>query len=89
MRQAHKEQLAAKGLPPLSPLPTVPGYPRWKQDFVETQYRMERTRDEMQDYFDRRTEQWQESERGELMEQRIQILEEVIEKLESLQEEVR
>jgi hypothetical protein len=43
---------------------------------------MEQTRDEMQAYFDDRSEQWQESERGETLQERIEALETVLSDLE-------
>jgi hypothetical protein len=42
---------------------------------------MEQTRDEMQAYTDDRSEQWQESERGEAMQERIESLSSMIDDL--------
>jgi hypothetical protein len=39
---------------------------------------------EMQAYFDERSEQWQEDERGETHQQRVEALEEIVEALEGV-----
>ncbi len=63
--QARTDEQAAKGLPPLPAIPTMPGKARWEAMRDQAATLLETIRDEMQAYHDDRTEQWQESEKGE------------------------
>jgi hypothetical protein len=64
-QQARRIELLSKGLPPLPAIPTMPGWPRWNTSLRLAQDLIERTQVEMEQYFDDRSETWQESERGE------------------------
>lgn len=66
----HVEQ-QAKGLPLLPAVPTIPGTARWKALRDQAQALLETMLDEMQRYYDDRSEQWQESDRGEEFQERI------------------
>ena len=79
--QARKAELAAKGLPPLPAIATLPGWPRWNASMKAAHELLIRTLDEMQVYFDDRSEVWQESERGEEHQERIDALETVLDAL--------
>jgi hypothetical protein len=83
-QQARQVELAAKGLPSLPSLPTLPGWPRWKASFRAAQELLTDTLNEMQDYFDERSESWQESERGEQHQERLASVEAVLEAMEDL-----
>lgn len=75
--QARQQQLSAKGLPPTPALPSVPGYPRWRQAIEQARLLIEMVNTEMQDYVDERSEQWQESERAETFREQIDSVTEV------------
>jgi hypothetical protein len=79
--QARKAQIAAKGLPPLPVLPGIPGWPRWKATFRMAHDLIDGAVNEMKDYYDDRSDAWQESERGEDHQERIASVEAVLEAL--------
>ena len=83
--QAQAQALAAKGLPPLPPIANLPGTARWSAQRKLALATLESMRDEMQDYFDDRTEAWKESERGQAMVQRIETLAALIDAVEELE----
>ena len=83
-KQAHQEQLAARSLPALPALPTMPGEARWSVAIQEAQHRLQGVYDEMQTYFDERSDTWQESDRGERFAEREQMLEELLAQLQEL-----
>lgn len=64
-------ELAAKGLPALPAISTMPGLPRWNASLNTARELVERTVDEMQEYFDERSEEWQEGERAEGHQEKI------------------
>ena len=63
--QAIKEQLAAKQFPAAAPIPTMPSMARWKALHSNAQAALQAMHDEMQAYYDERSEQWQESDKGQ------------------------
>lgn len=62
--RARQTELNGKGLPPLPAISTMPGWPRWNASINAALALVERTVEEMQEYFDERSEEWQEGERG-------------------------
>jgi len=81
---ARSVQLAERGLPALPSIPTMPGTPRWNAALQDVTQRLTTVRDEMQDYFDARSETWQEGERGEEHQERIASVEALLEALSDL-----
>jgi hypothetical protein len=81
---ARKSELEAKGLPALPAIPTIPGAKRWNAAITAAHSLLETTLYEMSDYFDNRSEPWQESERGEEHQTRIDELQEVSDALSAL-----
>jgi len=69
--RARQVELASKGLPSLPAISTMPGWPRWNASVEAARELVERTVEEMQEYFDDRSEQWQESERAEEHQEKI------------------
>jgi phage/plasmid primase-like uncharacterized protein len=82
--QARQVALAAKGLPMLPAIATRPGWSRWNASLAAAKELMASTLSEMQDYFDERSESWQESERGDKHQERIEAVDEVLEALSDL-----
>jgi len=62
--RARRIEMAAKGLPALPAISTMAGWPRWNASIEAARELVERTVDEMQEYFDERTEKWQEGDKG-------------------------
>jgi hypothetical protein len=61
---AHEEERRAKGLPPRAPLPTMPSRARWDGLGAQARQVLALARDEMQTYYDDRSEAWHESDRA-------------------------
>lgn len=77
-RRAVSEQklLAQKGLPPLPAIPTLPGHARWNAMIQQAHTLLFMAAEEMQTYYDDRSEPWQQGQKAE----------ELLAKLEHLQE---
>jgi hypothetical protein len=67
---ARRIEQQSKGLPPLPAIPTLPGWTRWRALLASAQAQVEQVCDEMQAYYDSRSEVWQESERAETFAER-------------------
>ncbi len=78
------QQLQTKGLPALPAIATLPGSARWAAAISQANCLLTAVVDEMQDYFDARSEEWQEGERGETHQQRIEAVQEIVEALETV-----
>ena len=73
-RLALSKQLAGKGLPALPSIPTVPGWSRWNQAIPHAESLVTLVQTEMEAYYDDRSETWQEGERGDEFQQKLQDL---------------
>jgi hypothetical protein len=82
--QARQAALAAKGLPMLPAIAALPGSSRWNASFAAAKELIASTLSEMQDYFDERSESWQESERGDNHQERMASVDEVLDALSGL-----
>ena len=82
--QARQAEIATKGLPPLPVIPSIPGWPRWNATFRMAHALLDGAVTEMQDYFDDRSDTWQESERGEDHQERTESAEAVRDALDDL-----
>jgi len=82
--QARQNAMAAKGLPSLPAIATLPGWTRWNASFTAAHALVANSLHEMQEYFDDRSEGWQESERGEDHQEKIASVEAVLDALDEL-----
>ena len=82
---AREAALGAKGLPALPVIASLPGWKRWNASFAAAQALIETALDEMRDYYDERSETWQESDRGDEHQDRISAVEEVLDTVSGLQ----
>jgi hypothetical protein len=82
--QAAREAAKQRGLPPLPALPAMPGTARWKAALTLALRLVEEVGEQMQSYFDERSQTWQESERAQDFTVRVQAIEEVREALDLL-----
>ena len=88
-RERMKQRLA--GMPAAPPLPekpkiSVPANKRWAALRDRMQADGETLRDEMQEYYDERSETWQEDDRGAEFQERIDAVERVLDALAELEE---
>jgi hypothetical protein len=77
-KAARLQELQAKGLPPLPLIATMPGAARWTALQETARRALETMRDEMQGYYDERSESWQESDKAEEMQRRIDALDSLL-----------
>jgi len=77
-------ELAAKGLPPLPVISSLPGWPRWKASVEAARQLLNQTLAEMEEYFEDRSESWQEGERGDEHQERIASVEAVVDAMSEL-----
>ena len=63
---------------------TLPGQARWIAALSSAQALVAQVSTEMRDYYDERTETWQESERGEQFQERLDALEELLSQFEQI-----
>lgn len=81
---ANQKERQAKGLPTAPPIPTIPAERRWTALIEHSRMALQTARDEMDDYYTDRTETWQESDRGERLLERIQLLDSLLEQFDGL-----
>lgn len=74
--EARRQELAAQGLPLLPAIATLPGYPRWRAMIGQASQLLHTAQQEMQEYYDQRSAAWQETERAEEFQERLQALQE-------------
>ena len=81
---ARIQQMQERGFPPLPAVPTLPGWRRWNTMTQRILLLLLAMQQEMQDYYEQRSEAWQESDRGEAMNERLQAIEEAIAAVEDI-----
>ena len=82
---SDRELLAQKGLPPLPAIPTMPGNPRWRAMIEQAHTLLSEAIDEMQNYHDDRSEQWQDSTKAEELLARVDQLQETVAQLQGVE----
>ncbi len=78
MALSQQELLARKGLPPLPAIPTLPGTARWSAMIEQAHILLSEAVDEMQNYHDDRSEQWQDSAKAEELLAKVETLQETM-----------
>ena len=66
--------MSARGLPSLPAVSTIPGWPRWKEAMRRIAAQLEVIEREMTDYYEERSERWQESDRAETFDDNLNVL---------------
>ena len=82
--QARQIALAQKGLPSLPAIATLPGWTRWNASFTAAHALITDSLNQMQDYFDERSERWQQSQRGDEHQEKMACVEALVEALSEL-----
>jgi hypothetical protein len=72
----RRAALADKGLPALPGVAAIPGHARWRALIEQAHVLLATVQGEMAEYYADRSERWQESERGEGFQERLQRVEE-------------
>ena len=78
-RHAQTALLATKGLPPLPKVASIPGWNRWNHVLAQAEQALSTVYDEMQAYYEERTDDWKDSERAETFVERMEVMEDLIE----------
>ena len=79
--QARASQLRERGLPALPTISTMPGTIRWNAMVRHAEQMLCTAQAEMTDYFDDRSEAWQESDRGAEHQERMAAVEAIVDAL--------
>lgn len=74
--EARTKELAARRMPALPTIATLPGEARWRALTRQAALLLQTALEEMQDYYEQRSDTWQESERGEAFRERLEALQE-------------
>ena len=82
---SDRELLARKGLPPLPAIPTIPGNARWSAMIEQAHTLLSTAIDEMQNYHDDRSEQWQDSDKAEDLLSKVEQLQETMSQLQGIE----
>ena len=83
-QKAARDAAIAEGAPKAAAVPTMPSTGRWNALISQARAALDTCREEMQEYYDERSEEWQESEKAEQMQQRIEALESIIGELDDV-----
>ena len=79
LEQARASQLRERGLPALPAISTMAGTVRWNAMFRHVEQMLSTAQAEMADYYDDRSESWQESDRGAEHQERLAAVEALVE----------
>ncbi len=82
--EARRREQSEKGLPSMPAISTMPGHARWRAALKVAQTLLEQVRDEMENYYDERSESWQEGDAGTLFDEHQQALESTLTQLDEV-----
>jgi hypothetical protein len=85
-RQAAEQRrlLASKGLPMLPAISTIPGHVRWNAMLLHAHTLLTDAADEMQEYHDERSEEWQDSDKAETILEKIELFQEAAQQIQQM-----
>ena len=75
-KEAMRRQMQDKGLPALPAIPTMPGTTRWRKAIERADALLEIVEDEMEGYAADRSDQWQEGDRAQDFQDRLDAVRE-------------
>ena len=82
--EARRVELLRKGLPTLPAIPAMPGTARWDKMLAEIAVMLRTVTEEREEYQEDRSEEWQESDKGETFVERTDALREIEDLLDAL-----
>jgi len=83
-QEAISRQLREKGLPDSPAISTMPGNARWRQAVANAVQLLSLVEQEMQAYYDERSDAWLESERADNFQERIDAVSEARQSVEDI-----
>jgi hypothetical protein len=81
----REKELSSKGLPQIPQVPSIPGHRRWKAMVGQACSLVESVTHEMETYYEERSEEWQESERGERFAEMMESIQEITAQIQALE----
>ena len=87
VKQSRAQERVDKGMPFGSAIGTMPSRHRWVGLLGLAQSSLQCALDEMESYYDDRSELWQENERGEALKDRIESLQSLIDEISNLRQD--
>lgn len=81
---AREMELTTKGLPQIPRVPSIPGHRRWDAMVVQAHSLFESITQEMDTYYEERSDEWQTSDRGERFAERKDSVEQMAAQIEDL-----
>jgi len=85
-RRAQDALLLSCGLPTGPAIPSMPGTVRWAAAIAQSKDLLDTICQEMQDYFDDRSEEWRESEKAEAFVARMEATRELIDGFDAIEQ---
>ena len=82
--EARRQELQRKGLPALPPVPTIPGEARWRKMLAEAGALLSMVVDEREAYFDDRSDEWRESDKGDAFQERSDAVTNILNDIDDL-----
>jgi hypothetical protein len=83
-RLSEPKRQSSDGLPSLPKVAAIPATARWRKAITQAQVLLELVQNEMQHYYDDRTEIWQESDKGNAFQERTDALTEIQDQVSNL-----
>jgi hypothetical protein len=81
LRQREQAVQSAKGLTPLPAIGAIPGTRRWKQVLEVAEQAVRDVQGQMQTYYEDRSEQWQEADKGDTFIERMNAVEQLVDQI--------
>jgi hypothetical protein len=78
---ATQALLATKRLPPLANIPSIPSHPRWRAMAANARTLLLAIGQEMNDYYDQRSDAWRDTEQADDLGEQIEAVQEAIQSL--------
>ena len=85
LAESERQARTAPGLPRLPAVPSIPGHRRWEAMARQATWLLHSMHDEMEAYYEERSEAWQESEKGDAFLERIEATKEAVSSVEELE----
>jgi hypothetical protein len=84
LAQVRNAEQRAKGFPAVSPIPTIPGTRRWNAQMLLARTALQDVCQEMDAYYADRTDTWQQGDKGDDLQERMQLLEDILDQLDNI-----
>ena len=79
--EAYAALQTAKGLMALPSIAAIPGWRRWRQVLEQAEQAVRDIHDQMQSYYDERSDDWLESEKADAFTEKMEAVEELIDQV--------